>query len=140
VAAGVEPEPILGQPRGLERRPPRRSVELVAAQHLRTPQSPEEDAVGLVVAQVMPELDRHESGHPDRPDLLGLRRGEHSPPRHWSGTWDSKIRGTVTRDGDGWVAYLRLEDPPGLSPITTVGWFATVDEAPLAADEVWASR
>jgi hypothetical protein len=34
-------------------------------------------------------------------------------PRHWSGTWDSKIRGTVTRDGDGWVAYLCLEDPPG---------------------------
>jgi hypothetical protein len=33
-------------------------------------------------------------------------------PRHWSGTWESKIRGTVTRDGDGWVAYLRLEDPP----------------------------
>jgi hypothetical protein len=28
-----------------------------------------------------------------------------------------------------WVAYLRLEDPPGLSPITTVGRFATVDEA-----------
>jgi hypothetical protein len=24
-------------------------------------------------------------------------------------------------DGDGWVAYLRLEDPPGPSPITTVG-------------------
>jgi hypothetical protein len=30
-------------------------------------------------------------------------------PRHWSGTWGTKIRGTVTRDGDGWVAYLRLE-------------------------------
>jgi hypothetical protein len=38
-----------------------------------------------------------------------------------SGTSESKIRGTVTRDGDGWVAYLRLENPPGLSPITTVG-------------------
>jgi hypothetical protein len=48
---------------------------------------------------------------------------------HWSGTWDSKIRGTVTRDADGWVAYLRLEDPPGLSPITTVGRYATVEEA-----------
>jgi hypothetical protein len=41
--------------------------------------------------------------------------------RHWSVTWDSKTRGTVTRYGDGWVAYLRLEDPPGLSPITIVG-------------------
>jgi hypothetical protein len=49
-------------------------------------------------------------------------------PRHWSGTWDSKIRGTVTRDGDGWVAYLRLEDPPGPSPITTVGRFALRDK------------
>jgi hypothetical protein len=29
---------------------------------------------------------------------------------------------------------------PGLSPITTVGRFATVEEAQLAADEVWASR
>ena len=61
-------------------------------------------------------------------------------PRHWSGTWATKIRGTVTRDGDGWVAYLRLENPPGLSPITTVGRFATVEEAQVATDEVWASR
>jgi hypothetical protein len=61
-------------------------------------------------------------------------------PRHWSGTWDSKIRGTVTRDDDGWVAYLRLEVPPALSPITTVGRYATVEEAQLAADEVWVSR
>jgi hypothetical protein len=34
-------------------------------------------------------------------------------PRHWSGTWDSKIRGTVTREGDGWIASVRLEDPSG---------------------------
>jgi hypothetical protein len=61
-------------------------------------------------------------------------------PRHWSGTWESKIRGTVTRDGEGWVAYLRLEDPPGLSPITTVGHFATVQAAQVATDEVWAAR
>jgi hypothetical protein len=61
-------------------------------------------------------------------------------PRHWSGTWESKIRGTITWDSDGWVAYLRLEDPPGLSPITTVGRFATVVEAQVAADEVWAAR
>jgi hypothetical protein len=60
--------------------------------------------------------------------------------RHWSGTWESKIRGTVTRDGDSWVAYLRLGDPPGLSPLTTVGRYATVEEAQLATDEVWAGR
>jgi hypothetical protein len=59
-------------------------------------------------------------------------------PRHWSGTWESKIRGTVTRDGDGWVAYVRLEDPPGLSPITTVGRFDTVEAAQVATNEVWA--
>jgi hypothetical protein len=36
--------------------------------------------------------------------------------RLWSGTWDSKTRGTVT-----WVAHLRLEDPPGdLNLITSV--------------------
>jgi hypothetical protein len=63
-----------------------------------------------------------------------------SSPRHWSGTWGSKIRGTVTAEADGWVAYVRLEDPPGLSPITTVGRFDTVDEAQAATDEVWASR
>jgi hypothetical protein len=41
--------------------------------------------------------------------------------RLWSGTWDSKTRGTVTRYGDGWVAHLRLEDPPGdLNLITSV--------------------
>jgi hypothetical protein len=60
-------------------------------------------------------------------------------PRDWSGTWNSKIGGTVTRDGDGWLAYVRLEDPPGLSPITTVGRYATVEEAQLATDEVWAA-
>jgi hypothetical protein len=61
-------------------------------------------------------------------------------PGHWFGTWDSKIGGTVTRDGDGWLAYLRLEDPPGLSPITTVGHYATVEAAQVATDEVWAAR
>jgi hypothetical protein len=44
------------------------------------------------------------------------------------------------RDGGGWVAYLRLEDLPGLSPITTVGRYATVEEAQVATDEVWAAR
>jgi hypothetical protein len=33
-----------------------------------------------------------------------------------SGSSGSQLRGTVTRDGDGWVAYLRLKDPPG--PLT----------------------
>jgi hypothetical protein len=61
-------------------------------------------------------------------------------PRHWSGTWGTKIRGTVTRDGDGWVAYLRLEDPPGLSPITIVGRFATIEAAQVGTDDVWVSR
>jgi hypothetical protein len=51
-----------------------------------------------------------------------------------------KIRGTVARDGDGWVAYLRLEDPPGSSPITTVGRYPTVEAAQVATDEVRASR
>jgi hypothetical protein len=39
-----------------------------------------------------------------------------------------------------WVAYVRLEDPPGLSPITTVGRFDTVEAAQVATDEVWAAR
>ena len=39
-----------------------------------------------------------------------------------------------------WLAYVRLEDPPGLSPITTVGRYATVEEAQVATDEAWAAR
>jgi hypothetical protein len=39
-----------------------------------------------------------------------------------------------------WLAYVRLEDPPGLSPITTVGRFDTVEAAQLATDEVWSAR
>ena len=61
-------------------------------------------------------------------------------PRDLSGSWGTKIRGTVTGDGDGWLAYLRLEDPPGLSPITTVGRYDTVEAAQVATDEVWAAR
>jgi hypothetical protein len=60
---------------------------------------------------------------------------------YWSGSWGSQPRGTVILETSGlWVAYVRLEDSPGLSPITTVGRFATVDEAQIATDEVWASR
>jgi hypothetical protein len=39
-----------------------------------------------------------------------------------------------------WLAYLRLEDPPGLSPITTVGRYNSVEEAQVATDEVWTCR
>jgi hypothetical protein len=35
---------------------------------------------------------------------------------------------------------VRLEDPPGLSPITIVGRYATVEEAQVATDKVWAAR
>lgn len=58
----------------------------------------------------------------------------------WSGTWASKIHGTVTRNADGWLAYVRLADPPGLSPITTVGRYPSADEAMVAADQVWRGR
>jgi hypothetical protein len=75
------------------------------------------------------------------------RRTNQRPPTtlgrvepQWSGSWNGKLHGTITADADGWVAYLRLEDPPGLSRITTVGQFATVEAAQLATDEVWASR
>jgi hypothetical protein len=61
-------------------------------------------------------------------------------PRHWSGSWNGKLHGTITAEADRWLAYVRLEDHPGLSPITAVGRFATVDEAQVATDEVCASR
>ena len=79
------------------------------------------------------ELDRAPDEGP-RPDLAATH------PGHWSGSWNTKIHGTITRDGNGWVAYLRLEDPPGLSPTTTVGRFATVEAARVATDEVWVAR
>jgi hypothetical protein len=69
------------------------------------------------------------------PDLAAAR-----PPVTGPEPWATKIRGTVTRDGDDWVAYLRLEDPSGVSPITTVGRFDTVEAAQVATDEVWAAR
>jgi hypothetical protein len=75
---------------------------------------------------------------PEPDEGPGLTRRQLTP-RHWSGTWETKIRGTITLGSEGSVAYLRLEDLPGLSPITTVGRYATVEEAQVAADEVWAS-
>src|SRR5262245_34702389 len=63
-----------------------------------------------------------------------------SPSNDWSGSWNGTLHGTITVEGDGWIAYLRLEDPPGLSPITTIGRFDTVEAAQLATDEVWAAR
>jgi hypothetical protein len=50
------------------------------------------------------------------------------------------FHGTITADRDGWLAYVRLEDPPGLSPITTIGRFDTVEAAQFATDEVRAAR
>jgi hypothetical protein len=61
-------------------------------------------------------------------------------PSDWSGSWNGKLHGTITTDGDRWLAYVRLKDPPGLSPITTVGRYPTVEEAQVATDEVWAAR
>ena len=63
-------------------------------------------------------------------------------PDYWPGSWGSPPRGTVMLESATGrrVAYLRLEDPPGLSPITTVGYFDTVEAAQVATDEVWASR
>jgi hypothetical protein len=61
--------------------------------------------------------DRHPDPEPDESPGLTWRQLD---TRRWSGTWATKIRGTVTRDSEGWLAYLRLEDPPGPSPITTV--------------------
>jgi hypothetical protein len=63
-------------------------------------------------------------------------------PDYWSGSWCSQPRGTVMLESatGRWVAYLRLGDPPGLSPITTVGRFDTVEEAKVAINDVWAAR
>jgi hypothetical protein len=60
---------------------------------------------------------------------------------HWSGSWGSQPRATVMLESSGlWLAYVQLEEPPGLSPITTVGRFATSEEALLATDEIWTAR
>ena len=86
---------------------------------------------GFEFAYMQPDLD------PTR--ALGLTWRQLTNPHHWSGSWETRIRGTVTRDSEGWVAYLRLEDPPGLSSIATVRRYPTVEAAQVATDEVWAS-
>jgi hypothetical protein len=74
---------------------------------------------------------------PEGPGLVWRETGAN----YWSGSSGSQPRGTVMLETSGlWVAYLRLADAPGLSPITTVGRFATVEAAQVAADEVWAAR
>jgi hypothetical protein len=84
------------------------------------------------------------SNTPGRPPTPNPTRAPASPggldARHWSGSRNSRLHGTITAEAGGWLGYVRLEDPPGLSPITTLGRFATVEDAQLATDEVWASR
>lgn len=64
-----------------------------------------------------------------------------SPPGDWSGSWNGKLHGTITAEADGWLAYVRLEEPHWpFAPITTVGRYDTVDEAHVATDEEWAAR
>jgi hypothetical protein len=61
---------------------------------------------------------------------------------YWSGSLGGHPRGTVMLESatGRWVAYVRLEDPPGLSSITTVGRFDTVEAAQVATDAMWATR
>ena len=49
----------------------------------------------------------------------------------WQARTGAQPRGTVMLESSTgrWVAYVRLKGPPGLSPVTTVGRFDTVDEA-----------
>ena len=52
----------------------------------------------------------------------------------------SNVDSATSADCPIWLAYMRLEAPPGLSLITTVGRYATVEAAQVATDEVWAAR
>ena len=70
-------------------------------------------AVGFEYAWQAPDLEP-DGGH----GLVWREAGAN----YWSGSSGSRPRGTVMLETSGlWVAYVRLEDPPGLSPITTVG-------------------
>ena len=80
--------------------------------------------------------------HDPEPERGRVSSGERPDPDYWSGSWRSQPWATVMLESatGRWVAYLRFEDPPGLSPITTVGRFDTVEPAHVATAEVWASR
>ena len=104
------------------------------------------DARSQTYVRVMPSnwRDNFEfaSMRPDpEPEGPGLTWSE-TGANYWSGSSGSQPGGTVMLESPTgqWVAYVRLEDPPGLSPITTVGRFDTVEEAQVATDEVWGSR
>lgn len=62
----------------------------------------------------------------------------------WVGSWEGQPRAHVIRDPADptrWIAYLKLGEPPGPSPLTTLpGRYATYERAQLAADEAWAAR
>jgi hypothetical protein len=80
---------------------------------------------------------KHTSPEPEGPGLVWRETARN----HWSGSWGSQPRGAVMLESSGlWLAYVRLDEPLGLSPITTVGRFATAEEAQLATDEIWTSR
>jgi hypothetical protein len=83
-------------------------------------------------------VDQVPDSEPDSgPELVWRESGTDS----WSGSSRGLLRGTVMLESSGrWVAYVRLEDPPGLSPITTVGRFETVEQAQVATDEACTTR
>jgi hypothetical protein len=57
------------------------------------------------------------------------------PAGHLSQGWPALNLAAIQTSSPIWLAYVRLEDPRGLSPITTLGRFDTVDEAQIATDE-----
>jgi hypothetical protein len=72
-------------------------------------------------------------------DVEVVKRLLHCPRQEFNG------RHPTDRHAPGQAHFYRwprprLEDPPGLSPITTVGRFDTVEAAQVATDEVWAAR
>jgi hypothetical protein len=80
---------------------------------------------------------RARSPEPEGPGLVWRETARNL----WSGSWGSQPRGTVMLESSGlWLAYVKLDEPPGLSPVTTVGRFATAEEALLATDAIWTSR
>jgi hypothetical protein len=76
------------------------------------------------------------------PEGPGLVWRETGAGYYWSGSWAGLPRGTVMLESrtQRWIAYVRLDEPPGLSPISDVGRYPTADEAMVAVDEAWASR